>query len=70
MDAEGWTITLDMRPDHSVVWDDLHKLDVRVMTHVMEIRRSDGAAFTAQEASRYSQRWSEAHRMTSVAAAC
>jgi hypothetical protein len=47
--AEGWTITLDMRHDHSAVWTDLHKSDVLVMTHVMEIRRSDGAAFTAQE---------------------
>ena len=50
VDAEGWTITLDMRPDHSIVWDDLHKSDVLVMTHVMEIRRADGTAFTAQEA--------------------
>lgn len=49
-EAEGWKITLNMRPDHSVVWQDLHKSDVLVMTHVMEIRRSDGAAFTAQEA--------------------
>ena len=50
MEAEGWKITLDMRPDHSVVWDDLHRSDVLVMTHVMEMRRSDGAAFTAQDA--------------------
>ena len=50
MEAEGWKITLDMRPDHSVVWTDLHKSDVLVMTHVMEIRRSDGMAFTAQDA--------------------
>jgi hypothetical protein len=50
MEAESWKITLDMRPDHSVVWDDLHKSDVLAMTHVMEIRRSDGTAFTAQDA--------------------
>ena len=50
MEVEGWKITLDMRHDHSVIWADLHKSDVLVMTHVMEIRRSDGAAFTAQEA--------------------
>lgn len=50
MEAEGWKITLDMRPDHSVVWTDLHESDVLVMTHVMEIRRSGGAPFTAQDA--------------------
>jgi hypothetical protein len=48
--AEEWMITLDVRHDHSAVWTDLHKADVQVMTHVMEIRRADGAAFTAEEA--------------------
>jgi hypothetical protein len=50
MEAEGWITTLDVRHDHSAVWTDLHKSDVQVMTHVMEIRRADGAAFTAEEA--------------------
>jgi hypothetical protein len=50
MEAEGWTITLDVRHDHSAVWTDLQRSDVRVMTHVMEIRRVDGAAFTGREA--------------------
>lgn len=50
VEAEGWLITLDVRHDHSAVWTDLHKSNVLVMTHVMEIRRADGSAFTAQEA--------------------
>jgi hypothetical protein len=50
LEAEGWLITLDVRHDHSAVWADLQKSDVRVMTHVMEIRRADGSAFTAREA--------------------
>ncbi len=43
----GWRLTLDVRPDHVRVWKDLHKARVYVMTHVMEIRRADGATFTA-----------------------
>jgi hypothetical protein len=50
MEVEGWLITLDVRHDHSAVWTDLHKSDVRLMTHVMEIQRADGSAFTAREA--------------------
>jgi hypothetical protein len=49
-EAEGWTITLDVRPDHREVWQDLDAAHVYVMTHVMELRRTDGAAFTAVEA--------------------
>ena len=49
-EAEGWMITLDVRHDHSAVWTDLQKSDVRVMTHVMEIRRMNGSAFTGREA--------------------
>lgn len=50
LEANGWRIELDVRPDHSRVWADLHKSDVYVMTHAMELRRSDGAEFTADEA--------------------
>jgi hypothetical protein len=46
----GWKLTVDVRPDHLRVWKDLHKAHVYVMTHVMEIRRADGAGFTAAEA--------------------
>jgi hypothetical protein len=46
----SWRIILDARPDHQRVWADLHKTDVYVMTHVMELRRLDGEDFTAEEA--------------------
>ena len=48
--VDGWTVTLDVRPDHPAVWVELNKSDVYVMTHAMEIRRSDGAPFTACDA--------------------
>ena len=50
LEVSGWRITLDVRRDHSQVWTDLRKSDVFVMTHVMELRRSDGAQFTADDA--------------------
>lgn len=46
----GWRITIDVRPDYERVWSELHKTDVYVMTHVMEIRRADVAMFTAADA--------------------
>src|SRR5512132_3634116 len=36
--------------DHARVWRNLHEAHVYVMTHVMELCRADGAAFTAAEA--------------------
>jgi hypothetical protein len=50
MELGGWKLTLDVRPDHARVWSDLHEAHIYVMTHVMEIRRADGAAFTAADA--------------------
>jgi len=50
MEVGGWKLTLDVRPDHARVWRNLHEAHIYVMTHVMEIRRADGAAFTAAEA--------------------
>jgi hypothetical protein len=50
IEVGGWKLTLDVRPDHARVWRDLHQAHIYVMTHVMEFRRSDGAAFTAAEA--------------------
>src|SRR5215813_4758253 len=46
----GWKVILDARPDHGRVWRELHRTDVYAMTHVMELRRADGATFTAAEA--------------------
>ena len=48
-EADGWRITLDVRPDHKAVFSDVRQTDVYVMTHVMELRRLDGATFTAAE---------------------
>jgi hypothetical protein len=50
MEVDGWKLTLDVRPDHAQVWRNLHEAHVYVMTHVMELCRADGAAFTAAEA--------------------
>jgi hypothetical protein len=50
MEVGGWKLTLDVRPDHAQVCRNLHEAHVYVMTHVMELRRADGAAFTAAEA--------------------
>ena len=49
-EADGWKVTVDVRPDHDRVWTDLHRTHVYVMTHVMELRRADEATFTAAEA--------------------
>lgn len=48
-EADGWRITLDIRPDHEAVFSDVRQADVYVMTHVMEIRRLNGTTFTAAE---------------------
>lgn len=48
-EADGWKIVLDIRPDHEAVFSDVHRADVYVMTHAMEIRRLDGSTFTAAE---------------------
>ncbi|HKR51541.1 MAG TPA: hypothetical protein VJT72_18560 [Pseudonocardiaceae bacterium] len=50
LEAGGWKITLDVRPDYQQVWRDLHMTDVYVMTHVMEVCRADNSVFTADEA--------------------
>jgi len=49
IEVGGWKLTLDVRPDHGRVWRNLHEAHVYVMTHVVELRRADGAAFTAAE---------------------
>ncbi|MGW4024670.1 hypothetical protein [Streptomyces sp. NPDC005009] len=48
-EADGWKITLDVRPDHKAVFSDVRQADVYVMTHVMEICRLNGTTFTAAE---------------------
>ncbi|MEU6026945.1 hypothetical protein ABZ825_07980 [Streptomyces tauricus] len=48
-EADGWRITLDVRPDHEAVFSDVRQTDIYVMTHAMEIRRLNGTAFTGSE---------------------
>lgn len=50
IEANGWKITFDVRPDHHRVWRDLYRTHVYVMTHVMDLRRVDGKEFTAADA--------------------
>lgn len=46
--VSGWIVTLDRRPDHSEVWRQLRADGTSAMTHVMEIRRADGADFVVE----------------------
>ncbi|WP_446216281.1 hypothetical protein [Micromonospora sp. IBHARD004] len=43
--VDGWVLTLDGRPDHRDALKDAHLQHVHVLTHVMDIRRSDGSSF-------------------------
>ncbi|WP_199034694.1 hypothetical protein [Glycomyces salinus] len=49
-ECEDWAIIIDTRPDHREVWQDLNKSDMFIMTHVMELRRTDGGTFTPKQA--------------------
>ena len=46
----GWRLVLDVRQDHSKVWNALRESLVFVVTHVGELRRADGSSFQASEA--------------------
>ncbi|WP_219419593.1 hypothetical protein [Pseudonocardia nigra] len=49
-DLDGWAVVLDRRSDHKDVWSRIKTGGTTEVTHVMEIRRSDGSLFTAEEA--------------------
>lgn len=49
--AEGWHITIDARRQHREIVEVLHASSGYGFTHVAEIRRTDGAMFTAVDAS-------------------
>jgi hypothetical protein len=54
-----WSVTMDMRSDHTEVWRQVRAEGSIVMTHVMEIRRVDGYSFTpADEGARHTPAWS------------
>ena len=46
----GWRLTLDVRQDHSKVWNALREWLDFVVTHIGELRRVDGSGFRASEA--------------------
>ena len=45
----GWLATIDARPDHNQVYAGAVDAESFVITHMMEIRREDGATFTGDE---------------------
>jgi hypothetical protein len=47
--AGDWRLTLDARPDHRDLWRRARDAGSIVTTHVMEIRRDDGATFAADD---------------------
>jgi hypothetical protein len=51
-EVDGWRITIDRRQDHDEVMDRAVDQSSYVLTHVMEIRRTDGAAFDVEAAKR------------------
>jgi hypothetical protein len=46
----GWTVTIDARPDHREVYDQAVEAESFVITHTMDLRRSDGTEFTGADA--------------------
>jgi hypothetical protein len=48
--AGGWAITIDARPDHGSVYREAVDAESFVITHTMDLRRSDGTIFTGAEA--------------------
>lgn len=48
-DLAGWKITLDRRGDHRDIWAVVKDEGTTAVTHLMEIRRSDGANFTSED---------------------
>ncbi|WP_155830134.1 hypothetical protein [Glycomyces tenuis] len=50
LEASGWQITFDARPDYKDAIKDIRRRRLYVMTHVMELHRTNGAEFTVSEA--------------------
>ena len=48
-DVGGWTVTLDRRGDHRDIWAVIKDEGATAVTHVMQIRRTDDAAFTPED---------------------
>ncbi|MFB6396504.1 hypothetical protein AAFH96_25880 [Polymorphospora sp. 2-325] len=52
LEVDGWGLTLDGRPDNSRLFKDDVGLARYVLTHVLELRRTDGASFDSDSAKR------------------
>lgn len=48
-EVDGWALTLDIRPDYSDAMEEVDRANLYVLTHVMEIRRTDGSEFGPAE---------------------
>ena len=48
--AGGWLLTLDSRPDHAQVWEQLRETRSCGITHVGSVRRTNGETFSQSEA--------------------
>ncbi len=52
LEADGWSITLDGRPDNGSLFKEDVGLARYVLTHVMELRSADGGSFDVESARR------------------
>jgi len=52
LELEGWSITLDGRPDNASLFKEDVGLARYVLTHTMELRRTDGTSFDVESAGR------------------
>jgi hypothetical protein len=53
----GWTVTLDVRPDHTEAMRSVQHTDRSVITHTGRLERSDGGVFTGLEAADALEGW-------------
>jgi hypothetical protein len=57
MSGAGWELTIEGRPDHAEALAELRRSLFFVVTHVGELRRTDGSSFTASEAVQALEAW-------------
>jgi hypothetical protein len=53
----GWQLTLDMRSDHTEVMNELRRSVYFGVTHVGELRKTDGTGFSPEEAAEALRAW-------------
>ena len=45
LSVDGWTVTIDRRDDHDEIWNRVKAEGTFGVTHVDEVRRTDGSSF-------------------------